>query len=459
MSNPYLGNGSEERFAPHGLPPVPSPPDLMSQAPVENATGYPQPYSQGQSRTHTNAQAGATYYARQPYMSTPQGDPLNGFGYADTTTQGAATKRVRGKIGFGTVVGLMLASVLAGAAGGAWVAANDSDPGREAATINQVQPGTPSAERPDGSIADVAAKVLPSVVYIEVATKDGAATGSGFVISENGYILTNNHVVAEGADGAELRVTFSDGSEEVAQLIGRAVEYDIAVIKVAKSGLSTLTLGDSDNVVVGDPVIAVGAPLGLEGTVTTGIVSALNRPVTAGETGTAAYINAIQTDAAINPGNSGGPLVNSAGEVIGINSAIAQTPSQVLGTTAGNIGLGFAISSNQAARTSKQIIDKGFATFPIIGVLLDSSYTGEGVQVTTSAQGGVQPVTPDGPADRAGIVAGDIILAIDGRPVSQSDELIVSIRSRAPGETVTLTLRNGDSQRDVKVTLGEAKSE
>ncbi len=192
---------------------------------------------------------------------------------------------------------------------------------------------------------------------------------------------------------------------------------------------------------------------------TTGIVSALNRPVTAGETGTAAYINAIQTDAAINPGNSGGPLVNSAGEVIGINSAIAQTPSQVLGTTAGNIGLGFAISSNQAARTSKQIIDKGFATFPIIGVLLDSSYTGEGVQVTTSAQGGVQPVTPDGPADRAGIVAGDIILAIDGRPVSQSDELIVSIRSRAPGETVTLTLRDGNSQRDVKVTLGEAKSE
>ena len=198
-------------------------------------------------------------------------------------------------------------------------------------------------------------------------------------------------------------------------------------------------------VVVGDPVVAIGAPLGLAGTVTTGIVSALNRPVTAGDASSTAFINAIQTDAAINPGNSGGPLVNAAGEVIGINSAIAQPPGSTA-TVGGSIGLGFAIPSNQVRRTADQLIETGHATFPIIGVLLDQGYTGEGVQVSSTDQNGQPPgQRPDGPADRAGIHPGDIILAINGRPVTQPDELIVTIRALTPGDTVLLRVRTGSA--------------
>jgi putative serine protease PepD len=191
--------------------------------------------------------------------------------------------------------------------------------------------------------------------------------------------------------------------------------------------------------------------------VTSGIISALHRPVQAGEgEQQAAFIDAIQTDAAINPGNSGGPLLNAAGEVVGINSAIAQPPGALQAT--GNIGLGFAIPANQARHTAEQLIETGRATYPVIGVLLDSTYRGEGVQVAAEAQEGQAPVTPGGPADQAGIRPGDVILAIDGRPVSQSDELIVAIRARQPGEAVTLRVRSGDQERDVRVVLREQAS-
>ena len=190
-------------------------------------------------------------------------------------------------------------------------------------------------------------------------------------------------------------------------------------------------------------------------TVTAGIVSALNRPVTAGNVTETAFINAIQTDAAINPGNSGGPLVNTAGEVIGINSAIAQTPGAL---QTGSIGVGFAIPSNQARRTAEELIETGRATYPVIGVLLDQRYTGEGVQVSTEPQEGQAPVTPDGPADRAGIVPGDVILAIDGRPVTAADELIVAIRARAPGDAISLMVRSEGQVREIRVVLDEITS-
>jgi putative serine protease PepD len=225
-------------------------------------------------------------------------------------------------------------------------------------------------------------------------------------------------------------------------------------------GLKALPLGNSDSVVVGDPVIAIGSPLGLSGTVTSGIVSAKDRPVTAGDTGggsDSAYINAIQTDAAINPGNSGGPLVNLDGEVVGVNSAIA-TLGASLGGQSGSIGVGFAIPINQARRTVEQIVNTGEAQFPIIGASLDGTYDGEGARIASSGTAnGKEPIVPGGPAERAGLKPGDVIVAIDGKPVADSSELIVSIRTHSPGDTITLTLQRDGNERTVKVKLGSTK--
>ncbi len=356
-------------------------------------------------------------------------------------------------------VPLVVLALVAGVVGGVLGSRLGDDDHLQDAGLPTTVAGAADLARAPESVAGIAAGVLPSVVSIEVDGPDGTSTGSGFVLRADGYLVTNNHVVAQAAETASTSVvvTFVDGSEEPASIVGRTSEYDLAVLKVEVSGLTPLLLGDSDAVVVGDPVVAVGAPLGLAGTVTTGIVSALNRPVSAGDEGDTAFINAIQTDAAINPGNSGGPLVNARGEVIGVNSAIAQPPgtSSVVG---GSIGLGFAIPSEQVRRTAEQLIETGQATYPIIGVLLDQRYDGEGVQVSTEDQEGTPAVTPDGPADRSGIRRGDVILAIDGRPVTDPDELIVAIRARTPGETVVLHVRTGSDERDVRIRLDEAEA-
>ncbi|MFC5380662.1 S1C family serine protease [Aquipuribacter nitratireducens] len=310
-----------------------------------------------------------------------------------------------------------------------------------------------------GSVSQIAAAVLPSVVSILVEGDTGQGTGSGFVIDAEGLVLTNNHVVVAGGSepADDIMVELSDGSQVAAEVVGTEPSYDVAVLRIDPAEvdrpLVALPFGDSDDVVVGEQVVAVGAPLGLDSTVTTGIVSALNRPVSAGggaqET---AFINAIQTDAAINPGNSGGPLVNLRGEVVGVNSAIAQAPG---GQVGGSIGLGFSIPSNQAARTAEQLIEDGVATYPVVGVLLDRLYEGEGVRIVQEedATGDQPPVTPGGPADQAGLRAGDVILAFEGRPVTESDELVVAIRAQQPGDEVTLTVRRGEDVFDVTVVL------
>ncbi|HEY0186517.1 MAG TPA: trypsin-like peptidase domain-containing protein [Cellulomonas sp.] len=359
----------------------------------------------------------------------------------------------------GLVVGGLVLAFLAGVGGGL-LGARLTDDDHLADAGLPLAVSTASADRAADSVAGIAAQVLPSVVSIELSTAEGVTTGSGVVLRQDGYILTNHHVVADAdTAGATLVVLLADGSQESASVVGSTADYDLAVVKIDVTGLTPLLLGDSDAVQVGDPVVAVGAPLGLAGTVTSGIVSALNRPVAAGDgVSTTAFINAIQTDAAINPGNSGGPLVNAAGEVIGINSAIAQA-SGVSSSSGGSIGLGFAIPSNQARRTAEQLIETGVATYPVIGVLLDASYTGEGVQVFADAQDGVLPVTPGGPADLAGIRAGDVIVSIDGRPVTDSDELVVAIRARTPGDAVLLRVRTGDDERDVRVVLQESEAD
>jgi putative serine protease PepD len=363
----------------------------------------------------------------------------------------------RRRVPLGLLSGLVVAAFGAGLLGGL-VGARIGDDDRLVDAGLPAAVGSGAGDRAPESVAGIADTVLPSVVSIEVSAPEGTSSGSGFVLRQDGYILTNHHVVA-GAVGAgtSVVVLLGDGSQLPASVVGSTADYDLAVLKVEAEGMTPLVLGDSDDVRVGDPVVAVGAPLGLAGTVTSGIVSARNRPVAAGGgTESTAFINAIQTDAAINPGNSGGPLVNAAGEVVGINSAIAQPPG-ASASSGGSIGLGFAIPSNQARRTAEQLIETGSATYPVIGVLLDASYTGEGVQVATAPQGSQQPVTAGGPADRAGIRPGDVILSIDGRPVTASDELIVAIRARTPGDTVELRVRGVDgAERDVPVVLDES---
>ncbi|MFC6081399.1 trypsin-like peptidase domain-containing protein [Sphaerisporangium aureirubrum] len=309
--------------------------------------------------------------------------------------------------------------------------------------------------RAPDSVAGVAAKVLPSVVSLDVRGNSEAGTGSGFLI-KGGYIVTNNHVVASASANGTIKVTFSNKKSSQGRIVGRDPSSDIAVVKPDTTyGSPEISLGDSDKVVVGDPVIAIGSPLGLTGTVTTGIVSSLNRPVTAGGEGgsESSFINAIQTDAAINPGNSGGPLVNGAGEVIGVNSAIATLGGSVGGGQSGSIGLGFSIPINHVRRIAEELIATGTAKKSRIGISLDENYQGEGVRIATEASQGLEPVIPGGPADKAGLKAGDIILEIDGTPMTQPSELIVTIRSKAPGSKVAVKYQRDGQVRTATVTV------
>jgi len=311
-----------------------------------------------------------------------------------------------------------------------------------------------SIERPPGSVADIAKRVIPSVVSIEALYGSDGSTGTGFVIESNGYILTNNHVIASAATkNGSINVTLNNGKKFVAKVIGRDASYDLAVIKIATTGLTALQLGDSDRAAVGDSVIAIGSPLGLSGTVTLGIISAKNRAVTAGESGSdSSFINALQTDAAINPGNSGGPLVDSTGAVIGVNSAIATLGSS-FGSRSGSIGLGFAIPINQARKTADQLIKNGKATYPVIGISIDMQYEGEGAQVSKNASA----ILAGGPAALAGLKAGDLITAFDGRAVLTAEELIVAIRSKNVGDKVALTYKRNGTTINTTVTLTAGK--
>lgn len=310
-----------------------------------------------------------------------------------------------------------------------------------------------SEDAPEGSVEKVAAAVLPSVVSIEVATRGGGAEGSGSIISSDGYVLTNHHVVAAGAEpGTEIQVTLNDGSRHPAQFVASDVNTDIGVIKIeGVDNLPVIQFGDSHDLNVGQQVVAVGSPLGLSATVTTGIVSALNRPVRASQGGgESSLMDGIQTDAAINPGNSGGPLVDMEGRLIGMNSVIASLSTGGFGSegSGGSIGLGFAIPSNFAKRVAEQLIANGEATQPMLGVQ---------VSIAQAMMGGavVAAVEPGSPGEQAGLKRGDVITRLDDRVIDSADALIAATRSQDFGQTVTLQVeREGESEPiPVEVTL------
>ncbi|MGY1743983.1 S1C family serine protease [Blastococcus sp. SYSU D00695] len=303
--------------------------------------------------------------------------------------------------------------------------------------------------REPGSIAEIADAITPAVVSIEVRVGDAGATGSGVVVDgDNGYIVTNNHVISGAADddSAEIRAVFSDGSGSDARIVGRDPASDIAVIKVEKPGLLEASLGSVDDLVVGDPVIAVGSPLGLAGTVTSGIVSALDRPVRLSGEGsdTNAVISAVQTDAPINPGNSGGALVDATGAVIGINTAIASLGG-------GSVGLGFAIPIDRARDIAEQLIQTGEAVHATLGVNARS--------VTDGTRDGalVVNVEPGGPGATAGLREQDVIIAVDDMRVGSSEELAVAIDAHRPDDAVTIEyVRGGAESTTVQATLARA---
>ncbi|MEU0849439.1 trypsin-like peptidase domain-containing protein [Streptomyces flaveolus] len=360
------------------------------------------------------------------------------------------------------VVGAALLALVSGGVGGAVGAYLERHGGM--GTVELPQAGQEPADRAPDSVAGIAARALPSVVTLHVSGSDAAGTGTGFVLDGSGHILTNNHVVEPAGNGGEITVTFNSGDTAEATVVGRDSGYDLAVVEVkGVEGLTPMPLGNSDNVRVGDPVVAIGAPFDLAGTVTSGIISAKERPITAGgeesDGSDVSYVDALQTDAPINPGNSGGPLLDAQGRAIGINSAIRSADSGAAesdGGQAGSIGLGFAIPINQGKRVAEELINTGRATHPVIGITLDMGYTGDGARVGTQGSDGGPPVTAGGPGADAGLEAGDVITEVDGRRVHSGEELIVKTRAHRPGDRLELTVERRGRETNVSLVLGSS---
>ncbi|MER5577627.1 S1C family serine protease, partial [Streptomyces massasporeus] len=382
--------------------------------------------------------------------------PLQQNGAAVLSTE---QRRKRGKKSL--VLGAVLLALVSGGFGG--VVGTYLERNGGVGTVELPQAGKEAAARDADSVAGIAGRALPSVVTLHVSGSGEQGTGTGFVLDTRGHILTNNHVVQPGGSGGEITVTFNGGQTAQAEVVGRDSGYDLAVVKVkGVGGLTPLPLGNSDNVQVGDPVVAIGAPFDLAGTVTSGIISAKQRPITAGgekgDGSDVSYVDALQTDAPINPGNSGGPLLDARARVIGINSAIrsADSGSTQDSSRSGSIGLGFAIPINQGKRVAEELINTGKATHPVIGITLDMDYSGDGARVATEGGEGGAPVTPGGPGAKAGIKSGDVVTEVDGQRVHSGEELIVKTRAHRPGDRLELTVERGGKERKVSLVLGSS---
>ncbi|WKX72433.1 S1C family serine protease [Streptomyces sp. XD-27] len=458
----------------HGthLPPAPHQPPAAPQHPgVTPAHGTPLPPTAGVTPAHgTQLPPVAPAVTEQPAPAAPtapatprgqwlQYDPWG----APRAAAPAGPQRTSSRRRAPLVVGALLIALLAGGIGGGIGAYLEREGGIIGDDVELSQPPAEQQPRDKDSVAGIAARALPGVVTIHVSGGSEQGTGTGFVLDGRGHILTNNHVVEPAGSGGGISVTFNGGETARAHVVGRDSGYDLAVVKVDNvSGLKPLPLGNSDSVRVGDPVVAIGAPYDLAGTVTSGIISAKERPITAGgqeEDGSdVSYVDALQTDAPINPGNSGGPLMDSKARVIGINSAIraADDGAGLDGGQGGSIGLGFAIPINQGKRVAEELINTGRATHPVIGVTLDMGFTGDGARVNTKGADGSPPVAPGGPGDEAGIKPRDVITEVDGVRVHSGQELIVKIRSHRPGDRLRLTLERDGAERTVSLTLGTA---
>ncbi|MFC3898294.1 trypsin-like peptidase domain-containing protein [Lentzea rhizosphaerae] len=349
----------------------------------------------------------------------------------------------RGKVVAGVAALVLLVGGVSGGLGG-YLGYNFANDSSAVSSLDTPRPASQTSNAPAGSVEDVANKLLPSVVQIQVVTRSGAGEGSGFIVSSNGQIVTNNHVIEGAAAGGNIKVVFQDGKTATAKILGRDPSSDIAVIQAdGVSGLPVVQLGNSGDLKIGQGVVAIGSPFELSGTVTSGIVSSVNRPVSAGSdarNSQATVLNAIQTDAAINPGNSGGPLVNMQGQVVGINSAIYSPNSA--GGQAGSVGIGFAIPMDQARRTIDEIVKTGKAKQTVLGVEVKEAENGGAV---------ISKVTPGGAAEQAGLKENDVITKFGDRRIDSSDTLVAAVRSKAPGDKVTITLSDN---RTVEATLG-----
>ncbi|WP_020664638.1 trypsin-like peptidase domain-containing protein [Amycolatopsis benzoatilytica] len=451
---------------PYGAAPESTPNPWSAQAASAPQGGSaPQPGAspaQGASAPHSGpVPAGAHPGAGEPYSgqyaaygaagqpTPPTGIPVNPYGAPGTAAYGVPPQREKKNSAGKLLAGVALVSlVIGGVAGGTVGYLTGGSSGPSVNALDQPKPAQQTGNVPAGSVESVAQKLSPSVVELQVSGRTAAGEGSGFILSNDGYILTNNHVVEVAANGGQIQAVFQDGKKAAAKVVGRDPTTDIAVVKVSGVGnLTPVSLGRSDDLRVGQQVVAIGSPFELTGTVTSGIVSSLHRPVQAGgdQTDQATVMDAIQTDAAINPGNSGGPLANMDGQVIGINSAIYSPNSgrgQGSGSEGGNVGIGFAIPIDQARRTADDIIKTGHANQTFIGA-----------KVGDAPQGGAQlgDITPGSPAEKAGLKSGDVVTKIDSRVIDSANTLVAAIRTRAPGEQVTFTLADG---RTVQVTLG-----
>ena len=408
--------------------------------PQHGHSGYQQQPYDWRYATQQQQQAYRQHY--DPYRGAPQ----------QPHQQPVPPPRQRSRAGALTVGALAIAVVSAGIGGGvALVAKPDSSTG--VGNSITAAPSVPAASLPAGSVEQVAAKVVPSVVKLETEMGRASEEGSGIILSSDGLILTNNHVVEAAKGAGDTTITFADGRTTKFTMIGTDPSSDIAVVKADNvSGLTPITIGSSANLKVGQDVVAIGSPLGLEGTVTTGIISALNRPVAAGGDirNQNTVLDAIQTDAAINPGNSGGALVNMNGELVGVNSAIATLGGDSAAAQSGSIGLGFAIPIDQAKRIADELIQNGNASHASLGVQVGNDAATHGAKIVE--------VTGGGAAAAAGLPSGVVVTKVDDRVIGSADALVAAVRSKAPGDKVTLTyLDPSGKPQTVQVTLGKAQ--